>query len=242
MPLLSDQDRKFLQDHLKQHMVSPVKLLYFTQTLACQFCKETEDILRELADLSEAITLEVKNFVTDKEVAEAYGIDKIPATVILGDGDKDYGLRFFGIPSGYEFTSLVEDVVDVSRGKTELSSETLQALERLPEAVHIQVFVTPTCPYCPAAVRLAHSMAIASDKVRADMVESIEFPHLANKYDVMGVPRTVINEDTHLEGAAPEPLFTAKVLQAVGLMSAKEIEKLVDEMTAAAGEEGPVEE
>jgi len=88
-------------------------------------------------------------------------------------------------------------------------------------------------------VRLAHSLAIASDQVRADMVESIEFPHLANKYSVYGVPRTVINEETHLEGAAPEPLFVAKVLQAVGLRTAEDIEKLTEELSA---ETGAVEE
>jgi len=142
MPLLSDQDRKFLQDHLAQQLVAPVKLLYFTQTLACQFCRETEQILRELADLSDKITLQVYNFVTDKEVADAYGVDKIPATVVLGE--KDYGIRFYGIPSGYEFTSLVEDVVDVSRGESGLSPESLQALAQVVEPVHIQVFITPT--------------------------------------------------------------------------------------------------
>ena len=84
-------------------------------------------------------------------------------------------------------------------------------------------------------------MAIASDKVRADMVESIEFPHLANKYGVYGVPRSVINEETHLEGAAPEPLFLAKVLQAVGLKTGADIEKLMDELSAGAHDVEPLD-
>jgi len=66
------------------------------------------------------------------------------------------------------------------------------------------VYVTPTCPYCPRAVLLAHKLALASDLVTADMVEATEFPHLANKYHVYGVPRTVINEVIHIEGAVPE--------------------------------------
>ncbi len=81
---------------------------------------------------------------------------------------------------------------------------------------------------------MGHSLAMASDKIRADMVESIEFPHLANKYSVQGVPRTVINETTYLDGMAPEPLFVAKVLEAVGMMSAEEVQKLVDHMLAEA--------
>ncbi len=146
-----------------------------------------------MAGLSDKISLQTYNFVTDSRVAEQYGIDKIPATVVMGE--KDYGVRFYGIPSGYEFTSLIEDIIDVSRGKTALSDATLEALKAIKEPVHIQVFVTPTCPYCPAAVRMGHSLAIASDKITADMVESIEFPHLANKYNVAGVPRVVINEN-----------------------------------------------
>jgi glutaredoxin-like protein len=234
MPLLSAEDRQFLIDHFQSTLENPVKLVFFTQTIACQFCRETGEILSEVAELSDKITLETYNFVTDKEVAEQYGVDKIPATVVMGD--VDYGIRFYGIPSGYEFTSLIEDIIDVSRGKTELSEETLEVLESIEEPVHMQVFVTPTCPYCPSAVRMAHSFAIASDKVRADMVEAIEFPHLSNKYHVHGVPRTVIraesrDEDAHLEGAGPEFLVLAKVKQALGLISAEEIDRMLEEIT-----------
>jgi glutaredoxin-like protein len=147
-------------------------------------------------------------------------------------GAKDYGIRYYGIPSGYEFTSLIEDVVAVSTGDTGLSDETLEALTAITEPVHIQVFVTPTCPYCPGAVRMAHSMAMASDKIRADMVESIEFPYLANKYDVSGVPRTIINETVSLEGLGPEQLMVAKVLQGAGLKTAAEVDALYAQMEA----------
>jgi hypothetical protein len=80
----------------------------------------------------------------------------------------------------------------------------------------MQVFVTPTCPYCPQAVVLAYEMAYASPQVRADGVESTEFPQLAIKYQVSGVPRTVINEDTFLEGAAPPDMLLDKVREALG--------------------------
>ena len=230
MALLSDQDQKVLREHFETNLDGPVELLYFSQTIACNYCKETEQILQEVAALSEKITVTVKNFVTDKDLADEYGIDKIPATVVKGA--KDYGIRYFGIPSGYEFTSLVEDIVAVSNDDSALSDEALAAIADITEPVHIQVFVTPTCPYCPGAVRMAHSMAIASDKIRADMVESIEFPHLANKYDVAGVPRTIINETVSMEGLGPEPLMVAKVLQGAGLKSAEEVDALYAQMEA----------
>lgn len=236
MALLSERDSQFLKNHFAESMDKPVRLLFFTQTVACQYCRETEQILREVASLSDKISVGVYNLITDKDVAASYGIDKIPATVVMSDVDR--GIRFFGLPSGYEFTSLVEDIIDVSNGSTGLSDTTLKLLAALDQDVHIQVFITPTCPYCPAAVRLAHSMAIASERVKADMVESIEFPHLANRYQVYGVPRTVINEDTHVEGAVPEPIFVAKVLQALGKISAEEVDQLYHDLMEKAQAEG----
>jgi len=79
---------------------------------------------------------------------------------------------------------------------------------------------------------MGHSLALASDKIRADMIEAIEFPHLANKYSVYGVPKTIINETTQVEGALPEPLFVAKVLEALGMMSSEEVQKLLEHFTA----------
>jgi len=208
MPLLKEADREILRQEFAA-LKNPVKLVMFTQTLECQFCAETRQICEEVAALSDQITLEVYNFVTDAEAVKAYQVDKIPAIAIVGD--KDYGIRFYGIPSGYEFSSLVEDIKMVGSGESGLLPKTKEFLQGLTRPVHLQVFVTPTCPYCPRAVRLAHQMAMASDLVRGDAVEAIEFPHLAQRYQVHGVPRTVINDTTALEGAMPE----GAVLQAI---------------------------
>lgn len=219
MPLISEQDAEFLRNEFETKMTNPVKLIMFTQQTECQYCAETRQIAEELAALSDKITAEVYDFVADKAMADLYAIDKIPAIAIVRvvDGEeKDFGIRFFGIPSGYEFASVIEDIADVSRGKVDLQDKTREVLAGLTEPVHMQVFVTPTCPYCPRAVRLAHMFAIASDLVRGDMVEAIEFPHLSSKYFVQGVPRTVINETVHQEGAVPEPMMVAKLLEAVG--------------------------
>lgn len=225
MPLISEKDAKHLRHEFEAELVDPVKLVMFTQAFECQFCAETRQIVEEVAALSDKITAEIYDFVTDKPVAEMYGVDKIPAIVILHvvDGEeRDYGIRFYGIPSGYEFTSVIEDIMDLSRGESGLQAKSKEAVEAITEPVHFQVFVTPTCPYCPQAVRLAHKFAMESDLIRADMIEAIEFPHLANKYSVFGVPRTVINETVHQEGAVPELLMLDKLLQAVGREPAHE--------------------
>jgi glutaredoxin-like protein len=216
MSLLSEKDRNYLIEQFAE-LEEPVRLIVFTQEFECQYCRETHQIAEELAALSDQISLEVHDFVADKEVAEAFSIDKIPAVVVMGNGEKarDYGIRYYGIPSGYEFSSLVEDIMMVSSGDSGLSESTRDWVAQLKTPVHLQVFVTPTCPYCPRAVLLAHQLAMESDLIKADMVEATEFPHLSMKYQVMGVPRTVINETVILEGAAPEPMLLARLQQAV---------------------------
>lgn len=218
MSLLKEKDRQQLAKEFEA-LQNPVKILMFTQDKECQYCRETRSIIEEVAALSDKISFEVLDFVADKEAVTQYGIDKIPATVIMRGGEtpKDYGIRYYGIPSGYEFSSLVEDILMVSLGDSGLSAETKLLLSKLTQPLHLQVFVTPTCPYCPQAVRLAHQLALESDLVRADMVEAIEFPHLSMKYQVRGVPRTVINEVAHLEGAAPEPMLLAKIREAIAV-------------------------
>ncbi|MAT96782.1 MAG: glutaredoxin [Anaerolineaceae bacterium] len=214
---LLDNDTRNQITEMFQSLQKPVKMVVFTQEMECQYCKETREIAEELAALSDKISLEVYDFVADKALAGQYGVDKIPATVILegGKDGKDYGIRYYGIPSGYEFSSLIHDVMMVSGGDPQLSQEVIDWLAELKTPVHLQVFVTPTCPYCPQAVLLAHKMAMASDMVQADMVEATEFPHLSNKYQVMGVPRTVINETIFQEGAAPEMMLLEKLKEAV---------------------------
>ena len=194
-------------------LAGPVRLVVFTQETECQFCSETRQLVEEIAGLSDQVTAEVYDFLKDKDKADELGIDKIPAIAVIGA--EDYGVRFYGIPAGYEFASLLSALTVVASGHTDLSPETLKALEGLDQQVHIQVFVTSTCPYCQSSVVLGHQMAVTSPMVRADMVEATEFPHLSIKYQVMGVPRTVINENVHIEGAVPEQVVLDRIRQAV---------------------------
>ncbi len=213
MSLLNEEITEQVKQELAE-LAGPVRLVMFTQDFECMYCAETRQMVEEVAQVSDQLTAEIYDFVADKEKADEWGIDKIPAVAVIGA--EDYGVRLYGIPSGYEFTSLLHAIRSVAAGEPELSEEGVKALAELTEPVHMQVFVTPTCPYCPQAVVLAHQMAIASPMVRADMVEATEFPHLSIKYQVMGVPRTVINETTYVEGAAPESMVLEKIREALG--------------------------
>jgi glutaredoxin-like protein len=209
MELMDSETREQVKGALGE-MQGPVHVLVFTAEEGCIACKETVAIVEEIANLSDKVTFMHMDIDKDKEEAVKYGVDKTPAIVIMKGTPEEHeylGIRFFGIPAGYEFTSLLDSVLTVSIGKAGISEEGQKYLKDLKKDIHMQVFVTPTCPYCPRAVILAHHMAMVSDRVTADMVEAQEFPEMSQKYKVMGVPRTVINEKYHQEGAAPEKMI-----------------------------------
>lgn len=228
--LIGEKDQAVIKE-MFQALEHPVRLVVFTEGAVhlpgrepCTYCGHVVSLAQELAALSDKIEAEIVNFDTGKERAASLGIDRIPAIAVIGA--EDYGVRFFGIPAGFEFATLLEAIVDVSKGRAELAPETLEKLDRVDEPLHIQVFVTPTCPYCPQAVRFAHKLALSNPNVRADMVEAQEFPELSRRYGVYGVPRTVINEETHIEGAVPESIGILYVLQAAGKLSEDEAKQL----------------
>lgn len=210
MGFIPDDKKDLLKTDFKEKLDHPVKILMFTQEIECRFCSDTRELVQELATLNDRITVEIYDFVADSEKAKEYGVDKIPALVILGE--KDYGVRIYGIPYGYELQTLIQAVINVSKGKTDLADKTKSILAEVKVPVHIQVFVSLTCNHCPAAAAVAHKLAVESDLVRADVIDSSEFTPLAQKYAVMGVPKIIINEKIEFVGAFNEDLFAEHVL------------------------------
>jgi glutaredoxin-like protein len=219
MALLSPDDARAVAGQFEENLQRPVKMVIATSEDNCMYCTEVVSLCEELAALSPNLTVESYDIDTDTGDLAIYNLDKTPAIAIVIDGgdepDTDYGIRFYGIPSGYEFMSLLDGINTVGSDNAQLQQQTVDYLNALDQDVHIQVFVTPTCPHCPRAVILAHHMAYASPRVTADMVEAMEFQELSNKFDVYGVPRTVINGIVHQEGAAPEPMLLQKLQEAV---------------------------
>jgi glutaredoxin-like protein len=215
MAFLSEKDGKVVSERLG-NLPNSVTLAVFTQEIECDYCKETRELMEELAALSAGkLKTEILDFVRDKARADALGIDKIPAVAVLSAGGEDRGIRFFGIPAGYEFASLMEAIEMMSKRDSGLSPAAREKLKTLASPVNLQVFVTPTCPYCPRAVITAFRMAMESNRVTASMVEATEFPHLANKHQVSGVPHTVIGDSPQpMVGAYPEAAAVDMVLAA----------------------------
>jgi glutaredoxin-like protein len=141
MGLLRDEDAAEIRQRLSA-MTAPVKIIHFTQELNLEYGRETREVLEELIALSDKLSLEIYDFLLDKEKVAEYGVDKVPATVIRNG--KDYGIRYYGMPAGYEFSTVLDAILDVSRGDSGLAEESREKLSHLSQPVHLEVFVTPT--------------------------------------------------------------------------------------------------
>ncbi len=225
MSLISDSDRKVIKEEFFSKLKDPVKIIAFTGKKNCQYCGQLKQLLEEISELSDKIDHEIHDFDSEESraVASKYRITSAPAITITRDGE-DMGVRFFGLPAGHEFGAFLEDIVDVSNGVTDLMQDSKRAIADVNATVRILVFVTPTCPYCPLAVRMAHKFAIESKRsgngsIMGDMVEAVEYPEWADMYKVMAVPKIVIqvnDEDkVEFEGAYPEKMFIEKLLSAL---------------------------
>jgi glutaredoxin-like protein len=219
MPLLDDRILNEVKESFKS-LKNPVRLIVFTRDdsitvpgVECQTCRDNQRLINEIAELSDKISVQFYDFLKDTERVKEYHVTKIPLTIV--QGEKDFGIRLYGIPAGHEFATLLNAIHIVSSVDSGLSQETKDSLKTLNKPVHIQVFVTLSCPYCAPAASLGHRMALESEHVRADMINAQEFPDLAQKYNVYAVPKVIINESTQFEGALPEQDFVEKVLSAV---------------------------
>ncbi len=154
MGLLKESDREHLRGEFAK-MQNPVKLVFFTQALDCEFCPLTQQVLEEVVSLSDNIQLQTYNFAVDREAVSNFKIARIPAIAVVrvetktANGktetvDRDYGIRFYGVPSGFEFASLLGDILDVSKGDSGLGEPSRAALAQLKDPLHLQVFTTPT--------------------------------------------------------------------------------------------------
>ena len=142
MAFLAERDQAAVRKEFER-IQGPVKLVVFSQELvAGELCRQNEQLVREVAALDDRISVEVLNPSIDRARAEAYGVEQVPAIVV--EGARDYGIRFLGIPGGYEFSNLIDSIIAVSSGEPSLSDATKASLAELKGDVHIKVFSTPT--------------------------------------------------------------------------------------------------
>jgi glutaredoxin-like protein len=183
-------------------MVDTVKLKIFTQPEHCVFCNALMELAAKLAEISPKLQIESCSCDADHPVSKEFGVDKHPAIII--QGKEPYKVRWFGIPIGFEFSMLIQDIVTASIGETGLDEEVKTILRSIDRPVQLQVFTIPMCPKCPNMVRTAHDFAFFNRNITADVIDALEFRELAAKWHVLETPRTVINEKIEFAGVIGE--------------------------------------
>ena len=224
MPVLNQQDTEAVRKRFSAELKRDVRLTLYTQKSVgglfipgreCRSCGPTLQMLEEVVALSAKLSLEVVDYYANEADATSRGIDRIPATLIDGEGHGGR-VRYYGLPSGFEFSVLLDSIIAASTARRPLHMKTRRGLKELEQDVHIQVFVTPGSQECPAVARVAHDMAMESSRVVADVIEIQEYPQLAQAYGVRRVPKTVINDSVQVTGAVTEDAFLSRILDAVG--------------------------
>jgi glutaredoxin-like protein len=222
------RDQEAIQAKFATELAAPVKLDFFTQREValdvpgmqpCVYCKPTQQMLQEIAGLSDLISLRIHYFEDNPVEKKTFGVERVPGTVLRGPAPGF--LKYYGIPGGTEFPAFIESIVDASRWETLLSEESVKALSEITNDVSVKVFVTPTCQYCPGMARAAFMLGMASEHVKAEVIEVNEFPELGDKYKVEAVPLTVINERTAVPGQMHESALVEMVVKAAAAGPAK---------------------
>ena len=190
-----------------------VKAHLFLEEKDCLYCNDVKDMVTQLAELTDKITVVEHKGSLDSGKGKEWGVEYHPAIVL--HGEKEYNVKFYGIPAGHEFAALVGGILDVSSGTAPLPPDVIEDIASIDKPVNIKVFVTPQCPYCPDMTRLAHQAAIVNPLIDSMMIESLEFQELTAKYAVFGVPKTIINETTSIEGLSPVEMFVEKLFEAI---------------------------
>lgn len=178
---------------------------------------ETLALLREVAELSDKVDVSERPYLGDEE-ASRLGVVSAPTILFREKGSDRGNIRFMGLPSGYEFATVIEAILMLGKGESGLGDSSREKLAAIAKPLKAQVFVTPTCPYCPQAVLSSFRLAYHNPNIVAIGVEASEFPSLAQRYRISGVPDSVIQGETteRLLGGQPDHAFVDAFLKAAG--------------------------
>jgi glutaredoxin-like protein len=212
--LLNKDIAEQIQKHLSG-MVNPVTMVLFTQDdeASCTHCEETTQLLTEVSELSDKITLVLKDIIDDAEEALLYNVTMTPSFVMLNSDGVYSGVQFNGIPAGHEINSFLSGLLGMSGADNGFDEKTIARIKKINKPVDIKVFVTTSCPHCPGAVAKAHQLSMLNENISGMMIEANSFHELSRKYNVSGVPKIVINDTIEMLGDQPLEEFIKRLEQ-----------------------------
>jgi glutaredoxin-like protein len=223
MPLLTDQLRSGLRDAFADRLDRALELRLVVSAHAtdpdrkgCLSCDAARELMEDVvAAAPERLSLTVVDLDANPSDPRAEGVSATP-TLLISESGQPARIRYQGLPSGYEFATVVDAIARASKSDAGIKPANAARVEKLGAPVEIMVFVTPSCPYCPAAATLAQRLALATSNVTALTVEATEFPELSQQHNVSGVPRIVVNRDGSFVGALPEDRYVSEVVRLAG--------------------------
>lgn len=206
---------KALQKQVKEildPMKDPITIVLFTQQDDCESCEPTQQIIEEVAALSDKINVEIYDLLKDSDQVLKYKIEMAPSFILLDKDGVYKGVKFNGIPAGHEFNSFLSALVEMSGTEHEqIPADFLARIAKIDKPVNIKVFVTMSCPHCPGAVQKAHKLAMLNKNIVGEMIEAQTFYELSQQYNVSGVPKIVINDTIELVGNQPIETFLSSI-------------------------------
>ena len=214
MSLFNKETKEQLENVLKV-MKENVNVLLFTDSEDCESCKDTYNFVEEISQLNHNIKFESFDVLKNKDIKEKYNVERVPTIILLDKDKKDYGIKFGGIPAGHEINSFVSGLIEVSGEREMFSDEMMEELNKVNKKIDIKVFVTLACPHCSGAVSKAHKLALSNDWINAEMIECATFPEMAEKYNVSGVPKIVINGNKEIMGNQPMDKFVEAIREVI---------------------------
>jgi glutaredoxin-like protein len=229
MALLGDDDTQYLRESFAT-LAAEVTVTVVTREksklilVGAEPSAEPEDASAEVVQIVDEVAaagapkvkVERVDVATEAARAEALGVVRTPALLFAAPSAKGR-LRYYGLPAGYEMSTLIAALLDLGSGEPMVPPEIAELLGEMKTPVHIQVFVTPSCPHCPAMARAAYQLAMSSPQISADVIEVQEFPDVAQRYQIRGVPMTVVNDGEPLMGNVGGARLLAAVREAAGI-------------------------
>ncbi|MFP3950317.1 MAG: protein disulfide oxidoreductase [Candidatus Micrarchaeia archaeon] len=207
--MFDEELKKQLSDKFSSELKGDVKLILFGQENEGTFCRELEEFTKEISSLSGKLSY--KSYPISSPERAKHGVERAPSLVIYSK-ENDVSATFCGVPGNHFFVTFVEDIVDASRGSPRISGDLLDKAKSINFPVKLMVFVSQSCPYCPSAVKAAHDISLSNPKVKAEMVDASLFRQLAQRFMIMGVPKTVINNKSQVAGATPLSELISQIL------------------------------
>lgn len=207
--MLDDKDIRYVKELFGSKLKDDVNLVLFIDSKSA-YSEKAVQLLQEIEKIDERIKIEAVDSADEKEMRVEREIDRTPALLIAPE--KGYQMYYFGVPSGYQFAALLDDIVDVSNGMSRLNNFTRERLRVIRIPVDIKVFVDPMEEICAGAVRIAHQFSMENKKIRSSMIDLSQFPEASAHSDMSLLPKVVINNTVSFNGPMPEAEFLEYVL------------------------------